>query len=175
MRVIKSIFIGLFFSLLIIVSTSFIISFIYEDEVSELFLRELNKRVGADFRAKEVNLSLLRKFPNATVELRSFELYAAPQSSKEGKGSLSFTADHVYFQFDIVDIFMNNYKLDKVFIQQSQFNYTPNGKQPLITYRKGDSENIEFDIEQMVFQDLYYTVIKPEQAFFLEGHSSRTV
>ena len=175
MRVIKSIFIGLFFSLLIIVSTSFIVSFIYEDEVSELFLRELNKRVRADFRAKEVNLSLLRRFPNATVELRSFELYASPESSKEDKGSLSFTADHVYFQFDIVDIFMNNYKLDKVYIKQSQFNYTPNGEKPLITYQKRDSKNIEFDIEQMVFDDLYYSVLNQEQAFFLEGHSSRTV
>lgn len=175
MRVIKSILIGLFFSLLIIISTSFIISFIYEDEVSELFLKELNKRVRADFRAKEVNLSLLRRFPNATIELRSFELYAAPESSKDKKGSLSFTADHVYLQFDIVDIFMNNYKLEKVYIKQSQFNYTPNGEKPLITYRDRTSPNIEFDIEQMVFDDLYYSVLNQQQAFFLEGHSSRTV
>lgn len=175
MRVIKSIIIGLFFSVLVVVSTSFIISFVYEDEVSALFLKELNKRVEADFRAERVNLSLLRRFPNATVELHSFELFTADSPSNKDEGALSFTADHIYFQFDVVDIFRKNYTLDKIFIRNSQLNYSPNGKNKLFDRKKGGSRSLRFNIEEMVFHDLYYSLLDTRHDFFLEGHSSKTI
>jgi len=174
MRVIKSIFAGLFLSFFLILTTSMIISFVYEDEVSALFLKEFNKRVKADVRAEEVNLSLLKRFPNATVELQNFELYAAGAETEKERGSLSFVADHIYFQFDIIDIFTGNYKFDKVFVNHAQFNYSPNGHEPLVDYREDESQNMRFDIEQMVFNDLYYSFLNEPQNFFLEGHSSQT-
>jgi len=175
MRVIKSIVAGLFLAFFIIVSTSFIISFVYEDEVSAFFLKELNKRVKADIRAEAVNLSLLRRFPNATVELRHFQLLASSDRSEaNGEGNLSFTAEHVFFQFDVIDIFTRNYKFNKVYVNHSQLTYTPNGEKSLVGYRERKSANVHFDIEKMVFNDLYYALLNSRQNFYLEGHSSRT-
>jgi hypothetical protein len=151
-----------------------IVSFVYEDEVSSLFLKEFNKRVKADIQAEEVNLSLLKRFPNATVELENFELYSAKTDSDKEGGSLSFVADHIFFQFDVIDLFTGNYKFEKVFVNHAQFNYSPNGDQPLVDYKKEASQQMHFNIEQMVFNDLYYSLLNESQNFFLEGHSTKT-
>ena len=174
MRVIKSIIAGLFLSFFLILTTAMIVSFVYEDEVSSLFLKEFNKRVKADIEAEEVNLSLLKRFPNATVELQNFELYSAGADSDKERSSLSFIADHIFFQFDVIDIFTGKYKFEKVFVNHAQFNYSPNGDQPLVDYKKEASQKMRFNIEQMVFNDLYYSLLNESQNFFLEGHSSKT-
>jgi len=174
MRVIKSIFAGLFLSFFLILTTSMIVSFVYEDEVSALFLKEFNKRVKADVRAEEVNLSLLKRFPNATVELQNFELYSSGTETDKESRSLSFVADHIYFQFDIIDVFTSNYRFEKVFVNHAQFNYAPNGHKPLVDYKEDEAQNIRFDIEQLVFNDLVYSILNEPQNFFLEGHSSKT-
>ncbi|GEM_PF-1669128 len=171
MRVIKSIGIGLFFALVIILSTAFIISFVYEDEVSELFLREMNKRTEADIRAGEVNLSLLRKFPSATVEFRSFELYAGQSQGEVRDTALSFTAGHLFFQFDVVDIFRENYKLEKVEVDHARLAYSAADKDALPRFNRQGGKSINFDVEELVFNELHYQVNNAREDLHLEGHA----
>ena len=175
MRIVLSVFTGLFFSVFVIVVVSFIISFIYEDEVSELFLKELNNRVEEDIKAGEVNLSLLRKFPNAVVELHSFELYSVSEELEGKEGSFSFTAEEIYFQFDVIDLFTGKYNLDNIYVNQSQLNIISGAGRNRVKFKKKSSDKVTLDINKLVFNNLYYSIFNVDQSFSLEGHTSKTV
>jgi len=175
MRVVVSVITGLFFSVFVIIVVSFIISFVYEDEVSEIFLKELNSRVEEDIRAGNVDLSLLKKFPSAVVELEFFELYSSSGSEKKGEGSLSFSADEVYFQFDVVDLFTGKYHLDNIYINKAQLNIISGPERTRMKFKKKPSEKVTLNVNKLVFKDLYYSILNNDQTFALEGHTPKTV
>ncbi len=175
MRVVLSVITGLVFSVFVIIVVSFIISFVYEDEVSEIFLRELNNRVEEDIRAGNVNLSLLKKFPSAVVELKSFELYSSSAENQEEEGSVSFSADEVYFQFDVVDLFTGKYHLDNIYINQAQLNVVSGPNRTRMKFKKEPSEKVSLNINKLVFNDLYYSILNNDQTFALEGHAPKIV
>ncbi|MEF8844874.1 MAG: AsmA-like C-terminal region-containing protein [Bacteroidales bacterium] len=175
MRVVLSILAGLFFSVFVVIVVSFIISFIYEDEVSEIFLKELNNRVEEDIRAGDVNLSLLTKFPSAVVELRSFELYASSEETGKEEGSFSFSAEEVYFQFDVIDLFTGRYNLDHIYINQSQLNVVSGAERTRIRFRKKPSENVTLKLEKVVFNNLRYSILNTDQSFSLEGYVPKAI
>ena len=175
MRILLSIIAGLFFSVFLVITVSLIISFVYEDEVTELFIEELNQRLEEDLRVGEVNLSLLKKFPNAVVEAGSFALYTTSGKGGQQKGSLSFTAEKVYFQFDVIDLFTGNYSLDHLYIHRAQINYTAGRDRFLLDYKQKPSEKLSINLNKIIFRDLYYTILNNDQSFSLEGHAPEMV
>lgn len=175
MRVVLSILTGLFFSVFVVIVVSFIISFVYEDEVSEIFIKELNNRVEEDIRVGEVDLSLLKKFPNAVVELQSFELYSLSEKNNGKEGSVSFAADEIFFQFDVVDLFTGKYNLDNIYINQSQLNIITGSEPTRMTFKKMASDKVSLKINKLIFNDLYYSILNTDQSFSLEGHAPKTV
>lgn len=175
MRIVLSVFAGILFSVFLVVTASFIISFIYEDEVSELFLKELNNRIEEDIKAGEVNLSLLKKFPNAVVELQSFELYSSSEKKGQEEGSLSFSAEKIYFQFDVVNLFTGTYNLEKIYVNHSQLNLISGKRKPLLNVDQHKSSTIHINIKDVVFNDLYFSVLNEDRNFSLEGNASEVL
>ncbi|MGM0497090.1 MAG: AsmA-like C-terminal region-containing protein [Bacteroidota bacterium] len=171
MRIIKSIISGLFFAVFIIVVIALSISFIYEDEVSKIFLKEVNKRIETDIQTGDVNLSLLKKFPNASLVIDDVQLSTRDANSDT---SLLITVENLFLQFDIIDIFLKNYSINRVHAKNCDIKYNA-GKKPEVNIEEKSSGNFKMDINHLKITDLNYIIENNSKGFKLEGYSPQAI
>jgi hypothetical protein len=170
MNIIKSTLIGLLFSVFIIIVISFTITFIYEDEISELFIKDLNRRIDAEVSTDRVNLSLLEKFPGASVELENLQLYTTDNSDT----TLGFVAQNVYFQFNIADIFTRNVHINKINIQNGSIKILSD--RPIRLQKKEvQNKNIELNLNKLTISDFGYFVLNDSKNFQFKGRLNNAV
>lgn len=170
MKLIKSIISGILFSVFIVISVSFIISFIYEDEISEIFLEEFNKRIKADIQAESINLSLLQKFPGASVELNEFSL----KKYDDNDTILNFTAERVFFQFDIIDIFTKDLNIKRITADNGEL-LSKTNKSIEIQEENPKQKNINLNLEKLTFNDFNYSIINESKDLNLKGTTKKTI
>jgi len=171
MRIIRSIITGLFFAVFIIVVIALSISFIYEDEVSEIFLEEVNKSLKSDFQTEEVNLSLLKKFPNATIVLNNATLTDLDTNKDT---SLFISTENIFLQFDIVDIFNKDYSIDRVHARNCEVHYFLSKKEDITRTQNTDDE-FELDVSELKINGLSYVIENRNTGLRLQGYSNETV
>lgn len=87
----------------------FVIAAFFEKEVSNLFLKELNKSLKTDLKVRDIDLSLISDFPNASIILKDVRLPGA----FEGSGML-LEAEKLALQFGTMSIFSQNYKVNSI-------------------------------------------------------------
>jgi len=119
MRLFKRIFLVLGILLVLLISTGVIIASIYEKEVKQYMLEEINKRLNTKIDVKEINFSVLKKFPYASLE---FENISAEEVTKNEKKGTLFSAQSIFFQFNIIDIINKNYTIKKIAVENGLVN-----------------------------------------------------
>jgi hypothetical protein len=161
MRIIKSIFAGIFFTVFLIVATSLIISFVYEDQVSQIFLKEINKRVKTEISTEKINLSLLKKFPYATVYFEEIKISASDKRS-------ILKSEELFLQFDIVDLFTKNYNIDKITISNGTINILDqqNWENP-IPLKENSSSSLEVHLKELLIKKVKLNINNNDQDFKL--------
>ncbi|MEO8147032.1 MAG: AsmA-like C-terminal region-containing protein [Bacteroidia bacterium] len=107
-------------------------SVLFGDKIIEHVIGEVNKNLNTKVEVKQVSFSIIRKFPNAAIELQN--VYAAPAKPFAGKDTLLY-ADKIYLLFDLFDVLRGNYDLKKVQVE--------NATVQMITDTKG---NKSFDV-----------------------------
>ncbi len=110
----------LFFSilLLLISCAGFVVAYIYQNEVKEYVVGELNKQLNTEIivDGKDIDFTVLENFPYASVDFRNvkaLEAFDREQQSPRKKDTL-FSAGTISLQFNILDIFKKNYRIKKV-------------------------------------------------------------
>jgi hypothetical protein len=103
------------FSILII-SVSLV--FIYEDEVVNLIIKELNKHLKTEVRIdpKNIDLTIIKSFPNCAIEFK--EVTALESNEFKSKDTLLF-AKRLALEFNIEDLFNKNYTIKKIDIEDA--------------------------------------------------------
>jgi hypothetical protein len=117
----------LFFLLISLVGTGVLLAYIYEDEIKQLALKQLEKHLNTELiiDPQNIEFSVLRDFPYASLEFNDIKALDAIVSQK--KDTL-FEAGRVSFQFNIVDLFHKNYHIKKISIQDVQLKLWVNKK-----------------------------------------------
>lgn len=110
---------GLFWLLLsfvLVLTVSGILGLIFEKQVTERAVTELNKNLKTPIEAQSVELSLIKKFPYASIELKNVrcsEVY-----ERQGTQDL-FNAGSVFLQFNIWDFLFKKYTIKKIAIKNA--------------------------------------------------------
>lgn len=140
MRNLKSIIIGLLIATAILFAIATTVSIIYEDEVSQYLVEELNEYILSEIEVEEVNFSLIKKFPKATLEFKNVTAYSKSGYFKEISGyntDTLFFAKSIYIQLDILDILTKNYNINSIHFDKGIIN--------LFIDRFGDQNYIFWD------------------------------
>lgn len=95
------------------------ISSVYEDEVKNFILSEINNRLNTKVDMEEINFSVFKKFPYASLELKNVR--ADEVISKEKKDDL-FKIKSIFLQFNIIDIIKENYTIKKIAVEDGFIN-----------------------------------------------------
>ncbi|MCB0403018.1 MAG: hypothetical protein KDD41_13100 [Flavobacteriales bacterium] len=156
MKKVKVIGIILGILMLLLVITGVIFSTIYEDKVKAFIIEQINNSVNTKIDAKEVNFSVFRKFPYASLEFR--EVTAEEMSQADQKEEL-FNAQSVYLQFNIIDILRENYIIKKVQVEHGMVNIKidKHGKDNYHFWKTStDSSDLAVELEDLVFKEVNF-------------------
>lgn len=91
-------------------------SFVFSDKIIGYVVSELNKNLKTKVDVKHIDFSVIRKFPNASIELQN--VYAAPAKPFSQKDTLLY-ADKIYLLFDLIDMIKGHYDLKKISIENA--------------------------------------------------------
>lgn len=99
--------------------------YIFEDEVVAAVVKEINSHVKADIKVEDIKLSVIKRFPHASLQFEKVKI--EPAKGFEDKGNL-FEAKRIFIKFSILNLFQKNYSFDKIEFVDVVFNPTVNKK-----------------------------------------------
>ncbi len=107
-----------FIGILIVLSGLLIgLSYIFKDNITALFLSELNKRLQTEIKVNKVDFSVIRKFPYASIEFREIHSLSSKDYKSDGiqvSGDTLFNFKSLFLEFSIYDLLSKNYKISKI-------------------------------------------------------------
>ncbi|MBI3521117.1 MAG: hypothetical protein HY062_17385 [Bacteroidetes bacterium] len=103
----------LIISLVVLLGAGVSLVFIYEEEVVNLIIKELNKHLKTEVRIdpKNIDLTIIRSFPDCAIEFK--ELTAMDAREFETNDTLLY-AKRLALAFNIKDLFNKNYTIKKI-------------------------------------------------------------
>ncbi|MCD6068321.1 MAG: hypothetical protein K0S33_3147 [Bacteroidetes bacterium] len=107
----------LFVSVVVLFTTAIALVFIYEDEVKQIMVDELNKHLNAEIKIapENIDLTLIRSFPNASIDFTDAMCYEA--LDKKERDTL-FTAQRISLQFNLMDLFQKKYDIKRIDLKE---------------------------------------------------------
>lgn len=152
MQNIKSILIGLFIGIIILLASAIAVSYFYEDEVSQYLVEELNEYLLAEIEVEDINFSLIKKFPKASLELKNVLAYSKEgyyKKIKEYNTDTLFFAKSIYVQINIFDLITKDLTINSIHFDQGKINLFVDhlGDPNYIFWNQDEKENKEFSLE----------------------------
>jgi len=113
LRFLKRTFLFFTFLFLLLSGGAFLIGYFYQDEVKEYVIAELNKQLNTEIivDGKDIDFTVLQNFPYASVDFKNVKAMEAIQ--RKNKDTL-FSAGKISFQFNVLDVFKKNYRIEKI-------------------------------------------------------------
>jgi hypothetical protein len=95
-----------------------IIGVFYGDKAKQIILAEIGKKLNIEVSVKEINFSLFKNFPDASLELIDI------QTNEKLPGNIDplLKARKLYLLFDIFDIITGNYTIEKIVLNEASMN-----------------------------------------------------
>jgi hypothetical protein len=119
MRILKRIFITVGALLGIFLVAGVVLAYVYEDEVKTYALGRLSDYFVTEVSVYDVQLSLVSKFPMASLEFTDVMIRDAYKDTTIQRDTL-FQAKHLFLEFNIVDLFNSNYTIRSVEIEEGE-------------------------------------------------------
>ena len=117
MGAVKSILLGLLLGIVFLIILGISVAYFYEDEVTEYFIDELNEVISTKIQIKNADFSLLRKFPNASIEFQNIVALSPEGYEKrilDIKTDTLFFAERVFVQFNVIELISKNYRIKNI-------------------------------------------------------------
>ena len=117
-RFLKRFILFVFTLLLLIIGGGFLVGYLYQDEVKEYVIGELNKQLNTEIivDGKDIDFTVIKNFPYASVDFKNVKALEAIARENEAprKKDTLFSAGTISLQFNILDIFKKNYRVRKM-------------------------------------------------------------
>jgi uncharacterized protein involved in outer membrane biogenesis len=106
---------GIFVFLLIVLA---ILTYVYQDEVKKYVMAEINSRSYSKIivEPKDIDLTIIRTFPNVTVEIKNIAALDATTSTKR---DTLLKAGKLSFAFNILDLWRANYNIHNISLEDA--------------------------------------------------------
>ncbi|MBC8173064.1 MAG: hypothetical protein H7X71_04080, partial [Chitinophagales bacterium] len=109
---------GLVSFIAVLLLSAVLIPLLFEDSIKRLFIQELNKNLATEVVIDEndIDLTILKHFPNATVVFKNVGIRESIQDSRNN----FLHADEISLLFNIRDILKKNYIIQKIIIEKAE-------------------------------------------------------
>ncbi|HCC70342.1 MAG TPA: hypothetical protein DEQ09_04215 [Bacteroidales bacterium] len=103
----------------------YIFSVLFEKNISVVFVKELNKKLTTEITASEINFSLLKRFPHASIELTNTYVSSPDVTGTTGLNDYPDTllyAGEVILTLKIYELIKKNFLIDRIDIDRGNIN-----------------------------------------------------
>ncbi|MGB0888481.1 MAG: AsmA-like C-terminal region-containing protein [Vicingaceae bacterium] len=153
-----SIIIGILIAIFVVIGIVF--STLYEDKVKAYIIEQINNSVATEIDVKNVEFSVFKQFPYASLE---FKKVTAKEAIKTGKKGTLFSAQSIYLQFNIIDVLNENYVIKTVKVEDGIVNVKidKNGNDNYHFWKKsGTSENqLSIELEKLSLKGVTFYLL----------------
>jgi hypothetical protein len=149
-----------FFVCLFLLTTIVVLLHVYEDDIKQYAIDEINEHLTTDLKVQSIELSFFHDFPRASLEFRNVLVNDAFKTQESSDTLLH--AKRAFCSFNIWDIWNGDYKVKRIALQDSKLNLrtTKNGDVNYDIIKESEdtaSSNFKFvldllRIDRMAFQ-----------------------
>ena len=126
MKLFRKIVLSLLITGGILIAAAAILGRIFEDKVTQYVVSGLNKQIRTEAEVVDVKLSFLKKFPDASLELKDVVLLSVPDylpSDFPGQNTDTLLmARRIYLRFSVAKLLKRQYKIKEVHIHSGMLN-----------------------------------------------------
>jgi hypothetical protein len=126
MKVLKYLVLSLLALIFIIISSGIVIAYFFQDEVAQYAIKELNKHLATEIKTEKVKFSVLKRFPNASLEFQNIVAKSTSGLRSEDFGKVStdtlFQARSLFLEFNIISLFNKNYTIKSILMSNGKIN-----------------------------------------------------
>jgi len=126
MKFFKRLVIFLFILILVIISAGIAVSYLYGDEVKQRIIGEINKNLRAEIAVEDIRFSVLRKFPNASLEFKNILIRPVREFNKsdfpERTVDTLLYAGSLFLEFNLRSLLTRNYVLTRLHLVNGNAN-----------------------------------------------------
>ena len=101
-------------------------AFLFQEKVADVVLNQLNKSLSTNIELGSFSFSFIRRFPQASLNLKDVTVFSSPNFDKKAFGSVAIdtllTAKSISVEFKIPDILKHNYTVASVNITDGRVN-----------------------------------------------------
>ena len=149
-------------SILALASTAVVLIFVYEDDVKAAMVSELNKNLNAEIKIdpQNIDLTIIRTFPNAAVDFRNVMCYEALKIEKR---DTLFTAGRISLQFNILDLFNKKYNIKQIDLEDAdlRLKVDKKGNENYIIWKTDNTDTttaiVKFELEKINLDNIHFT------------------
>jgi hypothetical protein len=143
------------------------ISIVYESRISAYFLSTLNEKLEAEIKAKNINFSLLAKFPFASIRLDSMTI-----EPKNHKLPALYSAKTTFLEFNILDVFSGNYAIRNIEVRKGKLVlFTSAGARNFDLFKKTEGNaKFNFALRNVRLSDIALSIEDHDKEFFLKSY-----
>lgn len=108
---VKRIMIALAGLFLLLVIVTFILVYFFQDRLIRLAIDEINKNLNTKIEVAQIDLTLWKKFPQASLEFKNVRCDEVTEQDEKKK---LLEAESVFLSFDVWDFFTGNYTFKRI-------------------------------------------------------------
>lgn len=157
--------------LMLVAAVLLVIGLVYGDKVKELVVNEINVRLLVPVEVGQVDFTVFKSFPNASVVFRNVTMKPSPKL-KEAPGLLN--AESISLRIGLFSLITGNYKIKSLVIDKASVNLWvgADGKDNFHIWKQTGSEAgsaVNFDMQKVILLNseiLYRNLIKKTDLAF---------
>ncbi|MBE9512309.1 MAG: hypothetical protein IMY71_15665 [Bacteroidetes bacterium] len=131
----------LLFAVFLSIIAGAIFAILYGDEITKIFLKEINNHLEAKIEVGDMKFSMLKKFPAAALEFKNITVYTPTNFTKKENSRFSndtvLIAENFFLQFSLTDLFKKNYIIKTIHIKNGNIHIeiSDNGEKNFIVWK----------------------------------------
>lgn len=172
MKLIRKLVYSLFIILVIAISSSVIATIIFKDEIINLLIIEVNKQIKTELEVDEIDLKLLKGFPNISIDFKGVKFYSAFEDE------ILLESKNVYFVLDFFELFNKNISVERLEIIDAKINIHVNkvGQRNFDVFVSSDTSKYiraSLNLESILLKNVTINTKFDKQGVINEGYISK--
>ncbi len=182
MKILKRFIIVAVILIIVVILAGIFISITYEDTAIKYLKKYLDKHLITEITVDKINFSLLKNFPNASVEFKNILAKSTLNfSAKDFSGEKTdplLIANSIFFEFKLLKLLSGKYILKNIHIKNGKLLALTDksGKCNYNIWIQGDkksSSSFYIDMQSLTFTDLEFEIINLKDSYSLTAVSNK--
>ncbi len=95
----------------------------FEEGISQIILKEINKKLNTKVEVRTIKFSLIKMFPQASIELKDINIYSSSSFSRNDLPAVNtdtlLSAERLILSIKLTSLIKKNYIIDKIVLDKA--------------------------------------------------------